>query len=434
MPSAARFIIILLLLCFAAVRAAGAGEYDFDIPEAEKSNFEFGGKVEFRFIYHQLDDDSIPYKLKFPSGEQKNYTEWRPYLELSADYNFDVAQVFLTVHNEYQKDDWDEEWLTRVYEGYVAFRPTTWLTIDVGKKNYIWGKGYAWNPAGFINRPKDPDDPELNLEGYTAVSVDFIKSFSEGPLQTLAFTPVVLPVFEWENDDLGKQGEVNYAFKLYLLISDVDLDFIYAGGPSQPDSMGMDFSANLMENLEVHGEWALRLDVDKTVVDADGDKIRTSEDQISWLLGVRYLTSLETTYIIEYYHNGAGYARSEVGAFFKYQEAAFQKYLNKGQISPLREAQKTASSYYGQKNYGRDYLYFKASQKEPFDILDFTPFAAVIMNLDDQSLSLSPGFTYIPWTNFELKWKLMIPVGLKRTEFGEKQDAFRTEFTLDYYF
>ena len=57
-----------------------------------------------------------------------------------------------------------------------------------------WGKGYAWNPVAFLDRPKNPDDPELPLEGFVIASADTIKSF-DGPLKTFAFTPVLVPVY-----------------------------------------------------------------------------------------------------------------------------------------------------------------------------------------------------------------------------------------------
>ncbi|MDX2440743.1 MAG: hypothetical protein QNK40_09350 [Desulfobacterales bacterium] len=34
---------------------------------------------------------------------------------------------------------------------------------------------YAWDPVGFINRRKDPNDPEEALEGYITGEIDLIK-------------------------------------------------------------------------------------------------------------------------------------------------------------------------------------------------------------------------------------------------------------------
>ena len=71
-------------------------------------------------------------------------------------------------------------------------KPSPSLKIDTGKKTIKWGKGYAWNPAAFVDRPKDPDEPELDLEGFIVASADYIKSF-QGPLKTFSFTPVLVP-------------------------------------------------------------------------------------------------------------------------------------------------------------------------------------------------------------------------------------------------
>ena len=49
--------------------------------------------------------------------------------------------------------------------------------------------------VGFVQRPKDPEDPNLPLEGFVMASADYTKSFN-GPLQTVTLTPVLVPVYE----------------------------------------------------------------------------------------------------------------------------------------------------------------------------------------------------------------------------------------------
>ncbi len=48
----------------------------------------------------------------------------------------------------------------------------------------------------------------------------------------------------------------NMAAKLYLLLYDTDIDFIYSSGGSKTTRYGMDFSRNISTNLEIHGELA----------------------------------------------------------------------------------------------------------------------------------------------------------------------------------
>ena len=314
-------------------------------------------------------------------------------------------------------------------------KPSATLTVEAGKKSFLWGKGYAWNPSGFINRPKDPDDPELNLEGFTTLGLDYIKSFSKSSLKNLAVTALLLPVLDgWENTELGQSGDVNYALKLYLLWHDTDLDFIYFGGPNQSDSYGFDFAKNLAENFEVHGELGFKKDVKRMVLDSDGKSTVSRDDQLSYLLGGRYLNAYDTTFIVEYYHNGAGYDRGELNDFFTYQDRAWRRWLTTGNDATMERADMATRPYYQQRNFGEDYLYLKITQKEPFDILYFNPWLATIVNLQDLSFNLQPGATYTPVTNLELNFRVGIPIGPAGTEFGEKPDKFRPEFWIRYYF
>ncbi|MCB2187066.1 MAG: hypothetical protein KQJ78_11655 [Deltaproteobacteria bacterium] len=428
--------VLLAVLLAACLSSAWAGEYDLNIPEAEKTPWELGGRLELRYVQHWLNDQSDRYRLNYYNSDPGAYTEeWRPQLELQGGYRQGKALFHFLTHFEYDETSDGGEWLNRVYEAFATLKPSANLALEGGKKSFSWGKGYAWNPAGFINRPKDPDDPELNQEGYSFLGLDFIKSFTSSSLSNLAFTALALPVLDgWENTSLGQSGDLNYACKLYLLWHDTDLDFIYFGGAHQPDSFGFDFAKNLAENLEVHGEVGYRMDVSRTLLNSTGQTTVSSQNELSYLLGIRYLNAVETTFIVEYYHNGAGYDAGELDDFFAYQTWAYQEWLATDNDQYMQRANMVTRPYYAQRNFGEDYLYFKATQKEPLDILYFNPWLAVILNLQDQSFNLQPGMTYTAVTDLELNFRMGIPFGPAGTEFGEKQDAVRTEIWARYYF
>jgi hypothetical protein len=82
----------------------------------------------------------------------------------------------------------------------------------------------------------------------------------------------------------------------------------------------------------------------------------------------------------------------------------------------------------------KDYIYLRISQKEPFDILYFTPSITWIFNLDDRSFTLSPELLYTGITNLELRLKATALAGGHFTEYGEKQNDYRIELRLRYYF
>jgi hypothetical protein len=81
-----------------------------------------------------------------------------------------------------------------------------------------------------------------------------------------------------------------------------------------------------------------------------------------------------------------------------------------------------------------DYLYLRLSQKEPLDILYFTPSLTVMVNLDDQSWSFTPELLYTGITNLELRLRAGFIRGTRETEYGEKQNDYRFEFRAGYYF
>ena len=82
----------------------------------------------------------------------------------------------------------------------------------------------------------------------------------------------------------------------------------------------------------------------------------------------------------------------------------------------------------------KDYLYLKVSQKEPFDILYFTPSVVCIYNINDKSGSIIPQLTYTPITNLEFELKATFLLGKDYTEYGEKLNEYKVYAEVKYYF
>jgi hypothetical protein len=419
----------------APASGSSAEEYKFELSEIEKKPYHIGGYLEFRPILYGLDKDSAIYKLKFfnlKEGSTIEDYDSRAWLEGS--YEKGIVGFFvkanLGLNHTYQ--GWDYE--TKVYEGYASLKPSSSLTIDLGKRVFNWGKGYAWNPAAFVDRPKNPDDPELPREGYIAATADYIKSFKEGPLRTLSLSPILFPVYDHINDAFGKLNKLNFAGRIYGLLYDTDIDFLFLVGGSKTNRYGFDFSRNITTNLEVHGEFAFISHQQKTSIDSSGNISKTTFDAKSFLLGIRYLTSWDMTCILEYYHNAPGYSSSELEDFFSFTDKAFDTFRSTGKKKQLAKAGSLFQGSYGVMNPGKDYLYLRISQKEPLNILYFTPALTTIVNLDDGSFSISPELLYEGIKNWEFRLKGFALVGHKGTDFGEKQNDYRIEFRVRYYF
>jgi hypothetical protein len=280
---------------------------------------------------------------------------------------------------------------------------------------------------------KDPNDPELAREGFGMALADVIRNF-DGPLRTVAFTPVVVPASEDINSDFGTGSHINVAAKLYLLYRDTDIDFAFLSNGSRSRRYGFDFSRNLATNLEIHGEWAHIEDTQRSVATASGTTTVVRGDGQRYLLGLRYLSARDTTTIFEYYRNGLGLTESEMQSFVQFVDNAYAQYLATGNDALLSRAQNVARGGYGQPNPGRNYLYLRVTQKEPFDILYFTPALTVIANADDGSTSITPELLYTGFKDIELRLRGIFLTGGAGTEFGERQVSSRIEFRARLYF
>ena len=427
----------LCCLALALVLAAGpvrAGEYDLEIPQAEKKFWELGGYAEGRYLGHLTRSGSALGRVKLGRDDSQLLQGGRAQLQLRGSLGVDRARFHFLTNFQYQDNLEESEARAQVYAGYLSLRPNSNLTFDLGKKVNLWGKGYAWNPAGFISRPKDPDEPEANLEGYLGLELEYVKSLPRPDLSNLALTVVALPVWEWENSTLGDPGDVDLAAKAYFLFYDTDIDLMFFSGPDQHTRLGADFSRNLKENLEIHGEVAVDLDAWKKTLDNNGKMKLVQENQVGFLVGLRYLTASETTFIAEYYHNGSGYSHGAAAEFYGRENGYWDLYQSTGDSKYRDLARKTSSALMSQKNYGRDYLYLRIIQKEPLSILYSSIWLTAVVNLGDISLSLSPGGSYMLTDNLELNARAVFPLGGDRTEFGEKLDTIRVEVYLRYYF
>jgi len=433
LPQGLRIFLCILGIFFLS-DFSRAEEYSFNLEEIDKKPYHLGGYAEIHPILLWPDDDAAFYRLKYYDIDAGSpIKRYDLTLQLEGSYEKDASRIFARVNSSLQHDDdgWSDE--TVLYEGYFSHKPSAFLILEAGKKNLKWGKGYAWNPVAFVDRPKDPDDPDLNLEGFFMGSADYTRSF-QGSLKTVSLTLALVPVYGDLNDDFGEQDHLNAAVKLYLLWRDTDIDFMALAGESKPQRYGMDFSRNLFSNLEIHGELAWIRDFEKSVMNASGTLIQEDEDVWSALLGLRYLSAIETTYFLEYYHNGTGFTEQEMNDFFAFVEKGYERFISSGDAAPLRKAGNLAEGRYGRPNPMKNYLYARISQKEPLDILYFTPAITGILNLEDRSYSISPELLYTGVTNFEMRLKGTVLAGDRFSEYGEKQNDYRLEFRIRYFF
>jgi hypothetical protein len=406
----------LWLICLLVQVHASAEEYSFDLESFEKKPWSIGGYAEFKYTDQSLNRGSLLAGVAKASDYIRTGT-----LELAADYSRDNTRFSSVMHGFWLDDDFGELHDTSFYEAFVNHRFSDRFSTELGKRSLRWGKGYAWNPVAVVERQKDPLDPDLSREGFVIASIDYVQSY-DGDLQTLAFTPVFLPVRDDLNEDYGESAN-NVAAKLYLLYRDIDIDVIYRNNGSHPARLGIDFSMNLASNFEVHGELSHGKYNQKVL---SGTRLLTREDvSNNLLLGFRYLTEQETTYIFEYYHNDEGYDEDEMRDFYRFVASS---------NTSITQARAVSRAGYNTRHNMRDYLFFKINQKDAFDILYLTPGLTMIYNLNDQSYSFNPEVVYTGIDNLELRLRATLLDGDNYTEFGEKPTEGKLEFRMRYTF
>jgi hypothetical protein len=411
-----------------------AQDYSFDASQFEKKPFELGGYVQFKQESFAFNRDAAFYKLGFYNlAQREDLDRSTGTLQLAGMLRPGIGTFDFRLNADAQRDQLAHDHDASVFEAAYSIRPTPGFTLEAGKRSLKWGKGYAWNPIGFVERPKDPNDPQLAREGFVMADADWIVS-PGGDLQTVAFTPVLLPVSGEINGDFGAPGHLNPAAKLYLLYRDTDIDFAWQGKGSRPARFGMDFSRNLASNVEIHGEWARIQQFTRTVTTSTGTVTSEVRDATSYLIGARYLTASDTTYIVEYYRNGTGYSEPEARQFYDLVDSGYAQLQQAGSSALFQKALSLGQGSYGRPNAGRDYVYLRAQVKDALGIVYFAPALTAIMNWQDRSYQLTPELQYTGINNLELRLWLFLLHGGSGTDFGEKQLSRKLEFYARYYF
>jgi hypothetical protein len=413
------------LLTVLTVPVAAAADYTFDASEIEKKAFEWSGLAEAKFEGLRLRSDSPLYPLTLgTSTPRTDLQRATGTLELAAKWNAGPVTADLRTRSVASHDALASSSAHRVLEGGLHWALDTHWSLDAGKRVLRWGKGYAFSPVALVERPKDASDPQQTREGYTLLAAEWVGSFDGawgGALQAASATAVLLPTSSHVNTSYGAAGHSNPALKLSALVADTDIDLLWAAAGSRPARWGLDLSRNLGSQLEVHAEWMRASGVTRPLVPATGATQTQQLNTTSWLLGLRYITEREVTWVAELYRNGAGYTQDEYAAFVR--AAASTPDSNTARLAAL------ALTPYMRPNPGRDYAYLRVSGKEPWDWLYVAPAITLLANLQDHSVSITPELVYTGIDNVELRARWVWLQGGATSEYGARPIRSRLEAT-----
>ncbi len=358
-------ILLLILISLNII----ADEYDFDMSEVEPEPYEYNG-------YLRVDNKTQ--HIDKPDDDYQNYLHLEALLNFTFFHDIYRFKTSLMPSYDYIESKVAEKDFT-TNELYAEAKLNTNHSVLIGKESLQWGKGYFFNPVAYFDRLKDPQQPTQTREGFFINKYSYNKSFS-GDLKNVSFDFVYLPATESINKDYynlitNRVNSNNIATRLYILLYDTDIDFIYNYSDIADDKIGIDFSKNIQTNFEIHGEFSQVLNND-----------------YSYLLGLRYLTDFELTIISEYLYRSAGLDKDEIEISTK--------------LLPF---------------IAKDYSITLITQKEPFDLLYFSVYYKNMINLQDSSQQNKFGAIYNFKNNIDVDLSYNINSGTDLSEFGAKQ-------------
>ncbi|MBT4482735.1 MAG: hypothetical protein HOC71_03550 [Candidatus Latescibacteria bacterium] len=421
-------IFLVVILCTHTFTRAFSQEYDFDIPVEEEPRIEFNGNLDAKWGMLQTRKSSPFYGLQFYDDSEKSdyLSQYRLDFYLDGAYRHKQVGLYMKTFYQYARE---EPLSPSFYELYGSLNISPRWSMSIGKRRFNWGKGYAFNPVGYVNAEKDPENPDLALAGKTSVYISYNRSFTSNFVQNFSLGAIMLPPEAEINQKFASADKIGAAIKLYCLLNNIDIDFMTVFKKDEPQRFGLDFSTNLRENLEIHAEFSYAYDENIYRI-VDDSIYHNKIDSNSYLIGLRYINRFNTTLITEYYRNKSGLSKNEFTSYVNYLQNSMESNIPE----LANSAKSNMSTYFRSKTLMKDYLYVKLIQPEPFSWLYTSISISTIYNLVDKSFLFSPQLSYKPYTNSEvLLWPILF-FGDNNTEYGSKQFEKKIEIWMRYYF
>lgn len=418
---------LLLVLISTIVHAQDDSSEKF-FEEPANAKLELSGSFDVDYSVFWSRKESLLYQLQYHNQNLSDILTSYPFeFYLNGDYQTKDIGVHIKTYFAYTPNNLTDFSLFELYGNLSLFNSSYLL---LGKKMYSWGKGYAFNPVGYVNPKKDPEKPELANAGVVSISFEYSKSFQSNWIQNFAFDLIILPSQNILNNMPSEMENTALAARLYFLLWDTDVDVMsYYYGNTNTANIGMDFSRNIIPSIEIHGELSFFNNQPRYII-SGGALMPQNIDGTSYLLGLRWLNRWNITTILEYYHNDAGLKATEYGDYSTFLSDAVAS-NDSGMISDALNVSKT---YFSGSALMQDYLYLKISWPEPFNLVDSAASAFVIYNINDSSLSIGIPLEYKPITNLGILFQPTFLIGNNGSEFGSKQYLGKMEIQASFYF
>ena len=299
---------------------------------------------------------------------------------------------------------------------------SSWLDLHVGREIERWGTGYAFNPTGVVDPPKDPTDPNDRRSVYRGVDVVgadlFVKSWD--------ITVLGNPQISWTGKDGRHLFATGWASRAYRLIKGTDVAVSASGGNGLPNSEGLSLARVFGNSLELHGEAAYISDTVRYLAREDNlVPVRIPHPEV--LLGGQYTFPRHINVVAEYYHDGQGLTNREWSAYEGFVSSA-QQALAAGNPQPLV----LANTQFTPLNMSRNYSFVRVLWPIRLNRLELETIA--ITSLRDGSSVIQPTLTKRLGSNVHVYVLYSRFFGGSSTEFGNVQIKSSTDIGIRYNF
>ena len=333
-------------------------------------NSRFHGRLENRFYYYLLDNDSKvnPDNL-FRIQNVSNVSR----LFLYADYyknnliNFRSRILYKIISERHAQTRYE----FILHELNWDYSISDQILVRLGKQRMNWGTGYAWNPTNTVQPPKDPFQPAEEKEGVNALKIHTL--FEKFYITTLG-------IYNSEKKNINIAAKVGTSLDNYEISGYIHKMF------NRKYNYGFDF-VGFYNDFELHGEFALRQGSERMYTDEAGRIFTNDNDYfLKFIIGGSYTLNSGLMIISEYYYDQTGYTRKQI-----------ENYVSTLPYSPI---------VYQSVGFGRHVLFLTVLK--PRILERFSIQGSVLSNLHNGSIMFIPDFILSPNEKLSFTIRLML--------------------------
>jgi len=309
-------------------------------------------------------------------------------------------------------------------EAFAVFTLNSNLDFSIGKKLVKWGTGAGYNPSGFADPPKDPQDPNDRLslnQGTELIQMNWVRG--NHSIDVVYFAPRLY----FTRDPIRSRDRL--ALRYDRLWKGLDVSIMGLVASNSPNKLGANYSYVQGKNLELHGELALLFPGNlqakrKLLADLSISAAGAVEEQnmpVQSVFGCGYTFLSGWTLTAEWHHDGEGF--SSVENRLLYDRMAVDSTLARDALTLGDPAGLAAVSRLVAANgmlagirQNKDTLFLMAGIV--WDHEKFSTQSVVLRHLQDGSTALIPSINAQLNRNWQLYLRPSFFLGRRKSEYG----------------